>query len=77
MTREELDRILRIAARQRPFHPYILEFVSGGTVLVKHPELVVRRGIFYLYQASDGDWRLFASASVSHLRPGPAVPRIP
>ncbi len=69
MTHAELDRVLRIVSRQRPFRPYAIEFVSGGRILVTHPELIDRRGDVYLFIARDGDYRLFAPASVSHILP--------
>ena len=69
MSRNELDHLLRTLARQRPFRPYLLEFVSGSQLSVRHPEAIRRRDDVYIYLGPGGDYRLFAPASVSHLLP--------
>jgi len=63
MTPEELDRVLQKIARFRPFRSFTLEFNNGRTLLVTHPEAVVRWGSLHVYFAPDRGWRLFSAAA--------------
>ncbi len=67
MTPEELDRILRILSHQRPFRPFLIEFVSGDRVEVPHPEAVSLWDRFYLYVSPHRERRCFVPGSVCQI----------
>jgi len=49
MTTDELDRLLRGLARQRPLRRYFLDFFNGERQTVVHPEAVRRREGYYVF----------------------------
>ena len=67
MTAEGFERALRSFARRRPFRSFHIEFVSGTTLPVTHPEAAHIRGNVVLHIATDGRQRLFDCTSVCEL----------
>jgi hypothetical protein len=67
VTNNDLEKALRAMLKRRPFQSFSIEFVSGTTVLVSHPESVVRIGSFFLHRAPDAARRIFDGASVCQL----------
>ena len=67
MSNDELATALRPMLSRIPFRPFLIEFMSGSSILVSHPETVVRRGVVFLYRASDSAYRIFNGASVCQL----------
>ncbi len=45
MTADELERATRVFLAQRPFRPFTVEFMSGPSALVQHPEALHRQGM--------------------------------
>jgi hypothetical protein len=69
MTKESFTRALRAFARRQPFRPFLVEFLTGERLLIKHPEelaphpkrqLIVYRDKHYRY-------RLFESGAIVQL----------
>jgi hypothetical protein len=73
MTADEFDTALRAFQRRRPFLPFLLEFVSGATLRITHPEVIRKRGIVYAFRSTDGRYTLFSAGSISHLSDSPNV----
>jgi hypothetical protein len=71
MNQQNLEAALRPFARRRPFRPFLIEFVSGDRVLVRHPEAVRFRGGLLVHVSPAFEHRLFDSDSVCQLLDGP------
>lgn len=54
MTAEHFQTTLRGSQRRTPFHPYIVELVSGDRITVDHPEALVVRGGVGVFVSADG-----------------------
>lgn len=67
MTPDEVDRILAIMTRQRPFRAYVIELFSGDRLTVVHPEAVGRWNHFYYFIGRDRTRRFFVAASVCQI----------
>jgi hypothetical protein len=67
MVSESFDQTLRAFQRRKPFRPFTVEFVSGGSLEVDHPEALVLRGGVAVYISSQGTLTLFDHESVSRL----------
>jgi hypothetical protein len=67
MTANGFHQALRTFARQVPFRPFQLEFVTGEQITVRHPEAVHIRGDMVVHIAPDRQHRFFDSASVCQL----------
>jgi hypothetical protein len=53
MTTDHFQTTIRAFQRRTPFHPYVVELVSGDRVQVDHPEtLVIRAGVGVFVNAS-------------------------
>jgi hypothetical protein len=64
MTADELERATRAFLAQRPFRPFIVEFISGTSVLVQHPEAIHRHGDMFTCRGADSIKRVFTAGSV-------------
>ncbi len=53
--------------RRVPFRPFLIEFMSGSTILVSHPESVGTSGTLFLYRGPDFAYRFFYGESVCQL----------
>jgi hypothetical protein len=67
MSEDELAAALQAYRSRRPFRPYLIEFTSGSTVLVPHPESVDHRGALFHYRGPKRAQSLFTAASVCRL----------
>ena len=67
MNPDQLDAALQAYCRRRPFRPFLIEFMSGAQVPVRHPEAIRRRGIFYVLRFPDHGFTAFAATGVSRL----------
>ena len=67
MERENFDRSLRAFRRPAPFHPFIVELVSGSRITVAHPEALAFNGGSPCYFDEDGIPVLFDHQSVAQL----------
>ena len=63
MTFKDFVRSLRALMSPRPFHPAMVEMVSGTVILVTHPEALILRGEVFVFTAPDDKRRVFESAS--------------
>ena len=68
MESKTFDRELRGYVRRRPFKPFTVEFVSGGTIEVDHPEAFVYRGGAAVFIDVNGVPTLFDHEGVSRLK---------
>jgi hypothetical protein len=67
VTQEQFTVILRAFARRRPFRHFLLEFVNGQRIRVRHPEGIAPFGEIWLFQEPNTDRVVFASSSVCRL----------
>jgi hypothetical protein len=67
VTEEQFSVSLRAFARQRPFRPFVIEFVNDQRVEVRHPEGAAPFAGVWLFQEPQGDRVVFASSSVCRL----------
>ena len=67
MTADHFDKTLRAYQKRRPFHSFVIRFVSGEQIDVDHPEAVVIRGGVGVYISSAGVPTLFDHESVSEV----------
>ena len=67
MERDAFEGSLRAFVRRTPFHPFIVELVSGGQLQVDHPEALVFRGGVAVHFNRDGIPTLFDHEGVTRL----------
>ena len=67
MEREAFERSLKAFVRRTPFHPFVVELVSGALVEVDHPEALVFRGGVAVHFNQDGIPTLFDHQGVARL----------
>lgn len=67
MTPAQVDAAARAFCRRRPFRAFLIEFVSGTQMLIRHPEVIREAGEFYVARSPDGGFVTFAAESVSRL----------
>lgn len=65
MNSDQFDAALKAYCRRQSFRPFVIEFTSGAQVLVKHPEVVRRRELFYVFRAPDGGFSVFTAECVT------------
>lgn len=58
-------------ARRRPFRHFVLEFVNGERLRVRHPEGVAPFAGVWLFHALEGNRVVFASSSVCRMLDAP------
>jgi hypothetical protein len=83
MTFENFLRCLLAYRRPKPFVPYLLQFVTGETIRVGHPEAIRMSGEVAQFREPSGRFRLFDCHSVCQFldilpaapaNPAPAAP---
>jgi hypothetical protein len=75
MTADDLEMILRVASKRRPYRRFLIEFVSGDRILIAHPETMDRRGDLFIFRGPDNGSRIFSAESVCQvIDPPPAAP---
>jgi hypothetical protein len=67
MTSRVFETSLRAFQIRQPFKPFMIELVSGGEILVQHPEAVVTQSGAAVFFSTDGGITLFDAESVSCL----------
>ena len=73
MTLKAFRRSLQLFNRRAPFRPYLIEFVSGDRIQVRHPEAVEPFGNVFLFRTPDRENRIFeADAVIQFIDPAPA-----
>jgi hypothetical protein len=71
MTAEHFQTAIRACQRRAPFHPYVVELVSGDRVRVDHPEALVIRGGVAVFLSADGAPAIFDHEGVSQIIASP------
>ena len=72
MTEEQFSLSVRAFARRKPFRHFIIEFVNGQQLRIRHPEGVGPFSGVWLFHAREGDRVLFASTAVCRVLDVPA-----
>ena len=67
MEKENFERLLSALSHRKPFRPYTVEFVSGDTIEVDHPEALIIRAGVAVYLSADGIPAWFDHAGVSRV----------
>lgn len=67
MTVENFAKYLRAFQKRKPFQSFTVELVSGGRIVVDHPEALVFRGGTAIYVAPDGTPTIFDHEGVSRI----------
>jgi len=67
MEKDAFERSLKASARRAPFHPFIVELISGGKIEVDHPEALVFRGGVAVHFDQDGIPMLFDHQGVARM----------
>lgn len=67
MTAEHFQTTIRAFQRRAPFHPYVVELVSGDQITVDHPEALVVRGGVGVYVNAAGAPTIFDHEGVSQV----------
>lgn len=73
MTTATFARALKTFRARRTFRPFVLEFFTGGELLVGHPEALAMDGDVIIYRSANGLYRLFDAGSVCQLRDAPSA----
>jgi hypothetical protein len=71
VTADHFQATIRGFRRRTPFHPYIVERVSGDRITVYHPEALVVRGGVGVFVSADGAPRIFDHEGVSQVIAAP------
>ena len=73
MTIDSFARFLRVFSTRSPFRPYLIEFVSGDRLEIRHPEAISLAGEVFYFRAPNREQRLFeADAVVQFIDPAPS-----
>ena len=67
MNVDEFDATVQAFCGRRPFRTFQIEFTSGAQMLVKQPEAIRQRGLFYVLRSPDHGFTLFVPESVTRL----------
>jgi len=65
MTPDNFAIGLRIFSSRTPFRSYAIEFTSGSSIVVDHPEAVDIRGTLIVHRNTEGTYTIFDGSSVS------------
>jgi hypothetical protein len=71
VTDQEFSVGLRAFSRRQPFRPYLIEFVSGRVLQVRHPEGIAPFARVWLFHEAHGARVVFSSSSVCRFLDGP------
>lgn len=74
MTTEQFQAAYRAFCRRRPFRGFVIEFNSGESAAIGHPEAVREEGSFFAVRRPDGGHEVFAADSVTRLKDAPTPP---
>jgi hypothetical protein len=67
MTADNFSKTLRAFQKRAPFGSFAVELVSGGLIIVDHPEALVFRGGTAIYVGPDGTPTIFDHEGVSRV----------
>ncbi len=67
MERDSFERSLKAFTRRTPFHPFIVELVSGGQLQVDYPEALVFRNAVAFHFSQEGIPTLFDHQGVARM----------
>jgi hypothetical protein len=67
MTTENFEKTLQAFIRRRPFKSFMVELMSGGSIVVDHPEALALRGSVGVFISPKGDYTFLDSTSVSRM----------
>ena len=67
MERDSFERSLKAFTRRTPFHPFIVELVSGGQLQIDHPEALVFRNAIAVHFSQEGIPTLFDHQGVARM----------
>lgn len=67
MTAENFSKTLRAFQKRTPFQAFAVELVSGGRIVVDHPEALVFRGGTAIYVSPEGTPTIFDHEGVSRV----------
>jgi hypothetical protein len=73
VTDQEFSVALRAFSRRQPFQSFLVEFVSGRQIQIKHPGGVAAFARVWLVHEAHGARVVFSSSSVCRLLDGPPV----
>ena len=74
MDRDTFDQSLRALVRREPFEPFVVEFVSGASIRVTHPEAVAFNVGVGIHVDEVGAPTLFDHTTVCRLSGVPNTP---
>jgi hypothetical protein len=72
MTAEHFQTTIHAFQKRVPFHPYLIELVSGDRIRVDHPEAMVLRGGVGVFVSAQGAPVIFDHEGVSQVIATPA-----
>ena len=72
MTAEHFQTTIQAFQKRAPFHPYLVELVSGDRVRVDHPEALVIRGGVAVFLTPQGAPVIFDNEGVCQVIATPA-----
>jgi hypothetical protein len=67
MREQGVQRSLRALNSRTPFRPFLIEFISGDQVLVRHPEAVALEKNVLVFRDAQGRHQLFDATTVCRL----------
>ncbi|MBI1832343.1 MAG: hypothetical protein HYR84_12945 [Planctomycetes bacterium] len=67
MEARAFERTLGVFTRRKPFRPFMVELVSGASLLVEHPEALIIRGAVAIHIDKDNEWTMFDNEGVSRI----------
>lgn len=73
MDEARFHKSLHAMNHREPFKPYVIEFASGNSVLVQHPEAIVAREGVSVHFSKSGELDLFDHDQVTRLRDASAA----
>jgi len=68
MNTSSFERLLKGFCNRQPFQSFLIELLSGGRVVVSHPETIGVDGDMVHHQDPTGRHRFFETEAVSDLR---------
>ena len=73
MTLNSFERALRAFTQRKSFRPFLIEFLTGERLEIRHREAVRLSDQLAVYVSPDRTYRLFDYSSVCQLLDNPAV----
>jgi hypothetical protein len=64
MTSDEFEWVLQSFSRRAPFQPFVIEFMNGKRITVRHPEAVAYWRNLAMFRNQQGLFQLFGPDAV-------------